>query len=542
MVGKNNNIKMIQTNLKKHYKAYKVGKRWLYASLASFALGAGLLLGGNATAYADTVAQNDATPVESTNVASTKSSSAASSTDTNKVSLQTANKTTDNTDTAAKSAADSNLSTTPKAATTNAGQTAKVQTPNTKVQAPAPQTKVQAPKAVTAPTTNAVTPTPKAQTDDSVAKSTPEAQTLTTKTLVDPTNAQLKAAQASAAQVYAATLKPQKIVAIGDPTADAALTLSKPGVGYKSGINADNPFVLTLKVTAKANDKYVINIPANTDVYQIGEVQPLPSAIGTTTQVNNSDGTHTITDTFKIDSVNTQTIKFNVNNNSYGLGHPMADAGKTVTKTITWSANGVDQKPVTFTQTITPTVSLSPVVQTYPSVEKVPQILPNKDYVFSIKVNEPNGILDDSAPSDWANTSVNYGGTTITVPVPTDFKLNANNTKDINGFSDSQTITQPGGTGTDIIISAPAGTGLENWRNDGLGYKLIGSFNMTRPATDTVLTAANPVNFKQVVNSDGQTLTATGNPWAVTILGVNSVEAILVMGKLQRLLRLQTRI
>ena len=126
---------------------------------------------------------------------------------------------------------------------------------------------MQAPKAVTAPTTNAVTPTPKAQTDDSVAKSTPEAQTPTTKTLVDPTNAQLKAAQCCAG--LCGNFETAKIVAIGDPTADAALTLSKPGVGYKSGINADNPFVLTLKVTAKANDKYVINIPANTDVYQI---------------------------------------------------------------------------------------------------------------------------------------------------------------------------------------------------------------------------------------------------------------------------------
>ena len=107
--------------------------------------------------------------------------------------------------------------------------------------------------------------------------------------------------------------------------------------------------------------------------------------IGTTTQVNNSDGTHTITDTFKIDSVNTQTIKFNVNNNSYGPGHPMADAGKTVTKTITWSANGVDQAS-DLTQTITPTVSLSPVVQTYPSVEKVPQILPIKIMYFPLKL------------------------------------------------------------------------------------------------------------------------------------------------------------
>ena len=54
MVGKNNHIRTIKSNLKEHYKSYKAGTRWIYASLASLALGAGLLLGGSMTTYADT--------------------------------------------------------------------------------------------------------------------------------------------------------------------------------------------------------------------------------------------------------------------------------------------------------------------------------------------------------------------------------------------------------------------------------------------------------------------------------------------------------
>lgn len=63
MVGKNNHIRTIKSNLKEHYKAYKAGRRWIYASLASLAVGAGLLL-GSTTAYADAATNTSQEPAE----------------------------------------------------------------------------------------------------------------------------------------------------------------------------------------------------------------------------------------------------------------------------------------------------------------------------------------------------------------------------------------------------------------------------------------------------------------------------------------------
>jgi len=310
----------------------------------------------------------------------------------------------------------------------------------------------------------------------------------------------------------------------GDPgqTADATLTVSVPAVGYNSG--AKDSFTVTFKAAANAGDTYVINLPADSGVFGYKSVQPLAAAAGTTKVAQNADGTRTITDVFTTTTPTTQVITFSLNNNYLGQG-TLNDVGKTVTKTITWSENTVAQTPVTFTQTITPTVNLSPVVQTFPNVQKVPAVLPDKNYMFSIKVNEPNGVLDNGYPSTRINKVDNYGGTTITIPVPTGFKLDVDETNASNAFSDGQTITQPNGPGTDLVITAPAGTGYQNYQNgqnDGKGYTFIGSFDITQPATDTVLTATSPVTFNQVMNSDNDTLKATGDPWSVKILGVNT--------------------
>lgn len=64
MVGKNNQSKTIQTNLKQHCKSYKVGRQWVFVSLASLSMGAALFLGAS-TSYA---AENpDTTPETESN-------------------------------------------------------------------------------------------------------------------------------------------------------------------------------------------------------------------------------------------------------------------------------------------------------------------------------------------------------------------------------------------------------------------------------------------------------------------------------------------
>ncbi|GAX07973.1 cell surface protein [Secundilactobacillus silagincola] len=523
MVGKNNHIRTVKSNLKEHYKAYKAGRRWVYASLASLALGAGLLL-GSTTAFADEVATTTLDPAASV----TKDAGSAATTQTaSTVPLKASTTVADTSNTTAvdssnKQAADNanesaNADVKPSAnvkssdtTTASVGKSADTAAQNT----PAMTSDATAAKQASTPTA-AATP---------AASSSEKQPSASSKTLVNPTKEQLNAAKKSAEQVYDATHQAQEIDAVaGDPgqTADATWTLSTDKIGYGSGIT--KPFTATIKISGKAGDKYVINLPADTHVFQYdpGSEQPLPAAAGTTTRTQNDDGTYTVTDTFNTTASVTQVFTFNVINNAKATFGPMEDVGKTVTKEITWSENDVAQTPVTFTQTITPTVNLSSVVQTYPSAKNVAEILPNQNYVFSLKVNETNGVLDNGGASDLVNRGDNIGGTTVTIPVPTGFKLDADDTKAMNAFSDAQTITQPNGPGTDLVVTAPAGSGGENYLNDGLGYKFIGSFVMTQPAADTVFTASSPVSFNQVL-SDGGTLAATGTPWSVKILGVNS--------------------
>ena len=524
MVGKNNHIRTVKSNLKEHYKAYKAGRRWVYASLASLALGAGLLL-GSTTAFADEVATTTQDPAASvtkdagsaatTQTASTvplKASTTVADTS-NTTAVDSSNKqATDNANESANADVKPSANVKPSDTTTaNVGKSADTAAQNT----PAMTSDTTATKPVSTPTADA---TP-------AASSSEEQLSASSKTLVNPTKEQLNAAKKSAEQVYDATHQAQEIDAVaGDPgqTADATLTVSVPAVGYNSG--AKDSFTVTFKAAANAGDTYVINLPADSGVFGYKSVQPLAAAAGTTKVAQNADGTRTITDVFTTTTPTTQVITFSLNNNYLGQG-TLNDVGKTVTKTITWSENTVAQTPVTFTQTITPTVNLSPVVQTFPNVQKVPAVLPDKNYMFSIKVNEPNGVLDNGYPSTRINKVDNYGGTTITIPVPTGFKLDVDETNASNAFSDGQTITQPNGPGTDLVITAPAGTGYQNYQNgqnDGKGYTFIGSFDITQPATDTVLTATSPVTFNQVMNSDNDTLKATGDPWSVKILGVNT--------------------
>ncbi|MCH5461341.1 KxYKxGKxW signal peptide domain-containing protein [Lactobacillus sp. LC28-10] len=501
MVGKNNNIRTIKSNLKEHYKAYKAGSRWVYASLASLALGAGLLLGSSTTTYADTTANDTQEPNETVS-----NNSAATAQTTSSVTLKSG----DNTQTAADATAtsgsvngtsDSNDS---SSAATNATYSASST----------------AEKAVKQATQNtpATTSESEAATSDTAAQQATATQAKTSKTLVNPTEDQLNAAKATADAAYAATQEPQEIDAV-DPASVAPLTISSTAVGY--GSNAQSPLTLTLQINAKAGDVYKINIPADDATYKFDTAVPLASAAGTTTTDNNSDGSHTITDIFTTNSTTTQPIKIDLNDNyTYQLS-PMADAGKTITKTITYSVNGVDQTPITFTQTIQPTANLSTVSLLYPNSHTVTEILPNQNYVFGVSVNEADGVKDDGGTTARVNSAVNYGGAEINIPVPTGFVLDANSTNEINGIGDGTTITQPGGKGTNIVINVPAGKGNQA-RDAAPEYKLVGAFDVSQTATDQTLTANGNVTFSQVINADGTKLTDSADPWSVTILPANA--------------------
>ncbi|GAX02915.1 mucus-binding protein, LPXTG-motif cell wall anchor [Secundilactobacillus pentosiphilus] len=507
MVGKNNHIRTVRSNLKEHYKAYKAGTRWIYASIASLALGAGLLL-GSTTTYADTESNTTQEPAESesTEVANKAVTSQKATT----VPLKTAQSTAATTNADSASTNDGNTATKTadqsQATLNNAAKPADDITGSTSTNTETPVSNNQ--KTVT-------------QQSNSTTKQLTAAQTPEKQTLVDPTDAQLDAAKASAAKTYATTHQAQEIDAVaGETDATAPLTISTNAVGY--GTNATSPLTLTLTVNAKAGDVCKINIPTNTPVYTFDQAVPLNRNVGSTETTANDDGSHTVTDIFTTDSTTQQLIKINLNNNWTSQPAGMSDVGKTLTKTITYSINGVDQTPITFTQRIQPTTNLSTVSLLYPDAQTIGKILPNQNYVFGVSVNEADGIQDDTATVPRVNNAVNFGGSKITIPVPTGFVLDTSSTSQINGIVDGTTITQPGGKGTDVIVNVPAKAGNQVSDKDVFEYKIVGAFDVAQTAADQTLTANGDVTFSQVINSDGTTLTDSADPWSVTILAANT--------------------
>jgi len=517
MVGKNNHIRTIKSNLKEHYKSYKAGTRWIYASLASLALGAGLLLGGSMTTYAAVNTTNTQDPNETVSnetgdaaVANQTASSVALKSNVGNQSNADSAGTTATNNTASKASENANPVKTDAPATSDSvATTAKTNGNNTAQNTTAPNS-----GSATTPANNA--------TEQPATPAT--TQPTASKTLVDPTEDQLNAAKASASATYAATHEPQEIDAVaGEPATTAPLTISTNAVGY--GTNAQSPLTLNLNVNAKAGDVYEINIPANTPVYAFDQAIPLNRSVGNTTTVQNADGSHTITDIFTTNATTNQVIKINLGNNSDYQYSVIPDAGKTVTKTITYSVNGVSQTPITFTQRIQPITNLSTVSLLYPDSQTVTKILPNQNYVFGVSVNEADGIQDDTSATYRVNSAVNYGGAKITIPVPTGFVLDTNSTNQINGLVDGSTITQPGGKGTNVIIDVPAGKGNQKYEQDqgkAPKYKLVGAFDVSQTDVNQTLTADSDVTFSQVINSDGGTLTDSADPWSVTILAANA--------------------
>lgn len=492
MVGKNNNIRMIKANSKEHYKSYKAGTYWIYASLASLALGAGLLLSTGMVASADTAT----TTISETTQKTTDSTA--------KAVTPTASANGDSSD-----AVNSNNNTAP-----STNESANINAKNGSTASASSDSGTDMTQATSDAARNGTTPTA-----GNISTTSSANQSNESKTLVNPTEEQLAAAKTSAEQVYKATQQPQEIHAVaGDPATvgTGALTISANAVGY--GTNAKSPLTLTLKASAKAGDVYQITIPADTPVYTFNQIFPLSGGDGTTVTTLNADGSHTLTDTFDKTVSATQQIQLTLGDNFAPQTTVMSDVGKTVAKTITFSINGVDQKPIKFTQLIKPTTNLTSVSLIHPDSQIVKKLLPDNNYVFAVSVNEADGVVDDSWPTPRVNSADNFGGSKITIPVPTGFVLDTADTGKVNGITDGTTITQPGGLGTNVIIAVPAGAGNQGHEQDVAPYKLVGSFHVNQTNTDQTFTAKGNVTLSQIMNSDGNILTDSAAPWSVTIL------------------------
>ena len=341
--------------------------------------------------------------------------------------------------------------------------------------------------------------TNKVKVADLTSESTKEDKTLT--------NLKASLAKKSSSSLPTPTVPDDMYVSTSDGRAEMIINNNKVG-------NVEGNNNITLQLNTNGAGKYVINIPDG--IYSI-KTDPLDSNYGTKT-INGNSYTYDIT----YDGLVKIPITLTTNSNYLGEPTPLADIGETQKK-ITWSVDGVEQTPLTFTQTIKPEWNPQSPVRTNPNPTNVEGVPVNTNVTYTFKVNETPGVNSDGYASNIVNSAVNYG-TTITIPVPDGFVLDEAATESLNGFTQQYktTITQPNGKGTDIIIEVPKGAGKQYWNQGSIpGYQLVGRYDIPQPEKDLIVSADKPITIVQKLGdgADAQTMEATVPSFTDTIIG-----------------------
>jgi hypothetical protein len=568
--------RLIKMNSKQHYRLYKRGKLWVVAGVSTLAL-SGLFLGAAPVAAATPANASTSQTVTATaqsaasSAASASSSAVSASADNAASSAIDASSAADSMATVASStdssAANSSATATSAAANSSAANQAVTSaaassTAPTNSTADVTSSAANSSAAVTASSAATVatsTADSSAVTSAATSASTIKQSTVassaasaqassasapTVTALGAATQAEITAAKTQAAAVYQATGQPQQVTAAsGEPvsTATATMTSSATNIGYGSNLRQ---FTLTLTMNnVKAGDVITYTLPTGyvktfiNGTIGLDKIQDFGSeAEGVMTTSTAADGSITVTDTFNQDSAQTiQVVNLNLADNYGGQvilqGEEYTDQKLLTVGAYTYTVdvyvNGVKQEggAATFTQTITPTVDVTAPTQLYPDTD-VAGLLPNTTYVWSVPVNESNGVYDIWYRANRVNQLVNYG-TTITIPTPAGFVLDQDLTNTLNAFGkDKTTITQPGGVGGDIIITVPKGSGSQYYYNDP-AYRIAGQIEATQAATDTTLTATGVITMVQKTNDAGDTATYTSkDAWTATILGTDSTQDV----------------
>lgn len=190
------------------------------------------------------------------------------------------------------------------------------------------------------------------------------------------------------------------------------------------------------------------------------------------------------------------------------------------TKTVELSSGGETIQEESFTQYIKPGINPS-VKRINPTTSSAPAVIPHVNYTYEVNLGE-NTDVDDSTSysSAQANSGINYG-TTVIIPVPEGFQLDAEATAASNGFTDGTTITQEGGAGSALVISVLKGAGAQ-YHQAKPGYKLIGSYEIPIPESDVNLTASGTAHVETKVNEKGDVISTDFSPWTEAIRGLSS--------------------
>ncbi|ANZ66764.1 mucin-binding protein [Secundilactobacillus paracollinoides] len=586
MVGKNNRVKDVATNEKKHYKDYKSGKRWVFASIASLSLGTALFFGSGLTTYADS-----STPSNSTDTLSDSTADAAAATSsTNKVTLtspstgssDTSNSADTSSDTTATADSDTSSSTVAdsdssssdssvgssveddtqasqsdtdttaanKVTTTDTGSTTATSKPNSATtksttatnngvtndqitdSTPATDITTDASTVDDTSTGDGSDKTVSSDTVDNVTGEVLDTPTISTdslavnsETIINPTDADIDTAKETMEAAYKLTGQAQQLNMMLDEATPSETSATVTLTSDTTTVGYETgvtAITLTLTATGAETGDTYSVTIPTTSVLGYDGIDPLSANQGTVTTTKTADGT-IVTDTIVKNTADmSQQITLWVSNNYAAKPEPIADVGTGVYN-ITLAVNGTTTTTIPITQTVTPTINLDPITRTSPDTTNVPAVQPNTDYVYDFDVNESEGLINNGYQTKQVNSNVNYG-TTITIPVPEGFTLDSTLTDSLNNFNDATTITQSA-AGADIIITVPKGSGKQGWEGQN-GYQIAGSYGVTQTADDQTLTAAGPIQFSQVISADGATLDGTGSTMSETIAGISDIASV----------------
>lgn len=274
---------------------------------------------------------------------------------------------------------------------------------------------------------------------------------------------------------------------------------------------------ITLDCSGKEGDSFVLKISKG-ETYGLSDLDF--EKIGTlgTSKLSEDSQYYYITDTLSQAGSFNQSITLSQKNNY--AGQPLLKEIGEATKTVELSSGGETIQEESFTQYIKPGINPS-VKRINPTTSSAPAVIPHVNYTYEVNLGENTGVDDSTSYSSaQANSGINYG-TTVIIPVPEGFQLDAEATAASNGFTDGATITQEGGAGSALVVSVPKGAGAQ-YHQVKPGYKLIGSYEVPIPESDVNLTASGTAHAETKVNEKGDVISADFTPWTEVIRGLNS--------------------
>lgn len=307
-----------------------------------------------------------------------------------------------------------------------------------------------------------------------------------------------------------------------------SLTLSTDEIGYTSSTTesggSKSSITATISFTGDVGDKFVLKVPANISgqkmsvLYEVDSYTK-PSIAETNVTQNKTDGYFYLTTILKESGSLTQNITFtSLTSQIKTIGDNMVDSDSIGSREMQMilsaedaSGNDLGSVSETFTQIMKPTIA--PELTRSPDKKYQSSILPNKDYTYSLSLNEMLGINNASTASYYASNrvirSINYG-TEIRIPVPAQFELNTSDTALKNAFDDQTTITQDG-IGSDIVITIPKGSGnnVDSYDARETPYYIVGKY-VFDSNVDQTITADSPITITQYLD-DEHNKTLTGN-------------------------------